>query len=339
MDFLGKTCPVCSQNFHEGDDVVVCPKCGAPYHRDCYKQNGKCIFPELHKDGKNWKDVYDDDPTENKDVIRCISCGTENDKNAKICKKCGAFISRNISFNINENAENEKNGKPGEENFENYIPGMSGNPFTIFIDPMGGVSKDEDFDGVSGAELSKYVGVNTQYYLPVFAKIKSVGKSKFNMSAFLFSGAWFLFRKRYLIGIIISVLFFITEIISVFLVSAYSTPIYREAQNAFKEVNIQYPMIGNYISFAYEHYSAAGVFWTVLPYILIAVKLSIAVFSGFLGNKIYYKASVKNIKMIKSKNHDGDTMKAVAEAGGTNTAAALVFVICYAILSVASLFV
>ena len=339
MDFLGKTCPVCSQNFHEGDDVVVCPKCGAPYHRDCYKQNGKCIFPELHKDGKKWKDVYDDDPTENKDVIRCISCGTENDKNAIVCKKCGAFISRNISFNINENAENEKNGKPGEENFENYIPGMSGNPFTIFIDPMGGVSKDEDFDGVSGAELSKYVGVNTQYYLPVFAKIKSVGKSKFNMSAFLFSGAWFLFRKRYLIGIIISVLFFITEIISVFLVSAYSTPIYREAQNAFKEVNIQYPMIGNYISFAYEHYSAAGVFWTVLPYILIAVKLSIAVFSGFLGNKIYYKASVKNIKMIKSKNHDGDTMKAVAEAGGTNTAAALVFVICYAILSVASLFV
>ena len=339
MDFFFFLCPVCSQNFHEGDDVVVCPKCGAPYHRDCYKQNGKCIFPELHKDGKNWKDVYDDDPTENKDVIRCISCGTENDKNAIVCKKCGAFISRNISFNINENAENEKDGKPGEENFENYIPGMSGNPFTIFIDPMGGVSKDEDFDGVSGAELSKYVGVNTQYYLPVFAKIKSVGKSKFNMSAFLFSGAWFLFRKRYLIGIIISVLFFITEIISVFLVSAYSTPIYREAQNAFKEVNIQYPMIGNYISFAYEHYSAAGVFWTVLPYILIAVKLSIAVFSGFLGNKIYYKASVKNIKMIKSKNHDGDTMKAVAEAGGTNTAAALVFVICYAILSVASLFV
>ena len=92
MDFLGKTCPVCSQNFHEGDDVVVCPKCGAPYHRDCYKQNGKCIFPELHKDGKNWKDVYDDDPTENKDVIRCISCGTENDKNAIVCKKCGAFI-------------------------------------------------------------------------------------------------------------------------------------------------------------------------------------------------------------------------------------------------------
>ena len=59
MDFLGKTCPVCSQNFHEGDDVVVCPKCGAPYHRDCFKQKGKCIFPELHKDGKSWKDVYD----------------------------------------------------------------------------------------------------------------------------------------------------------------------------------------------------------------------------------------------------------------------------------------
>ena len=339
MDFLGKTCPVCSQNFHEGDDVVVCPKCGAPYHRDCFKQKGKCIFPELHKDGKSWKDIYDDDPTENNDVVKCISCGTDNDKNAIVCKNCGAFISRNVSVNINENTSDEKDSHINDENFENYIPGMSGNPFSVFIDPMGGVSKDDDFDGVSGAEISKYVGVNTQYYLPVFAKIKNIGKSKFNLSAFLFSGAWFLFRKRYLIGIIISILFFITELSSVFLVSAYSAPIYKEAENAFKEVNIQYPMIGNYISFAYEHYSAAGVFWAVLPYILIAVRLFIAVFSGFTANKIYYRTSVKNIKLIKSKNHDGDTMKAVAEAGGTNAAAAWVFIICYAILSIASLFV
>ena len=30
MDFLGKKCPVCSKNFHEDDDIVVCPECGTP---------------------------------------------------------------------------------------------------------------------------------------------------------------------------------------------------------------------------------------------------------------------------------------------------------------------
>ena len=25
------------------DDIVVCPDCGAPYHRDCYEKLGRCI--------------------------------------------------------------------------------------------------------------------------------------------------------------------------------------------------------------------------------------------------------------------------------------------------------
>ena len=42
MNYKGVSCPVCGQEFKEGDDIVVCPECGAPHHRSCYKQLGNC---------------------------------------------------------------------------------------------------------------------------------------------------------------------------------------------------------------------------------------------------------------------------------------------------------
>lgn len=38
MDYTGKKCPICSEKFKADDDIVVCPKCGAPYHRSCYEK-------------------------------------------------------------------------------------------------------------------------------------------------------------------------------------------------------------------------------------------------------------------------------------------------------------
>lgn len=29
MNYKGVSCPVCGQEFKEGDDIVVCPECGA----------------------------------------------------------------------------------------------------------------------------------------------------------------------------------------------------------------------------------------------------------------------------------------------------------------------
>ena len=56
MEYKGKPCPVCMRTFRDEDDVVVCPKCGAPYHRECYQEKGKCIFIDLHNSGKSWKE-------------------------------------------------------------------------------------------------------------------------------------------------------------------------------------------------------------------------------------------------------------------------------------------
>ena len=49
--YTGNHCPVCEQAFTDTDDIVVCPDCGAPYHRVCYEKLGQCIHRPAHAAG------------------------------------------------------------------------------------------------------------------------------------------------------------------------------------------------------------------------------------------------------------------------------------------------
>ena len=55
IDYTGMPCPVCGKRFVKGDDIVVCPRCGAPYHRACFEEKGDCIFQDLHSAGETWQ--------------------------------------------------------------------------------------------------------------------------------------------------------------------------------------------------------------------------------------------------------------------------------------------
>ena len=48
MKYTSYKCPVCNNQFSEEDDVVVCPECGTPHHRECYIQNGNCANADKH---------------------------------------------------------------------------------------------------------------------------------------------------------------------------------------------------------------------------------------------------------------------------------------------------
>ena len=52
--YEGAKCPVCHAYLMEDDDIVVCPDCGAPHHRECWKSLGHCGCEELHAQGKAW---------------------------------------------------------------------------------------------------------------------------------------------------------------------------------------------------------------------------------------------------------------------------------------------
>ena len=41
-------CALCHAYLFPEDDVVYCPECGAPHHRECYNKIGKCALEEFH---------------------------------------------------------------------------------------------------------------------------------------------------------------------------------------------------------------------------------------------------------------------------------------------------
>ena len=55
MFYDNKVCDGCSDVMLEGDDIVVCPECGTPQHRECYKKNNQCVNAHLHAEGFDWR--------------------------------------------------------------------------------------------------------------------------------------------------------------------------------------------------------------------------------------------------------------------------------------------
>ena len=74
MEIRSGKCSLCGKPFTDGDDVVVCPECGAPYHRACYEKEGKCVYSARHGTGF----AYQEPARAN--TVRCGNCGADNSK-------------------------------------------------------------------------------------------------------------------------------------------------------------------------------------------------------------------------------------------------------------------
>lgn len=180
-----KSCARCNAYLFNEDDVVYCPVCGAPHHRECYNAIGHCALEDLHGTDEQYDLVKakleaeaekntaesDDDTTqaeENENVI-CKACGSEYPKSEPRCTTCGApNFERNVHF-------------PN-------------------IDFFGGHKRDEEIaEGVTAEDAAKFVNVNAHRYVPKFAEGR---KASFNVLGFFFPAPWFFSRKMYKSGIL-----------------------------------------------------------------------------------------------------------------------------------------
>ena len=51
----GQKCPICKAYLFDNDDLVFCPECGAPHHRDCYAALGHCAYKDKHGTSEGYK--------------------------------------------------------------------------------------------------------------------------------------------------------------------------------------------------------------------------------------------------------------------------------------------
>lgn len=91
--YEGYTCPVCGEKFKESDDIVACPECGAPHHRDCWKKEGHCHFVADHGTDRQWaRPQAGDSANSAESAVEgkvCPHCGEKNPEFAEFCSRCG----------------------------------------------------------------------------------------------------------------------------------------------------------------------------------------------------------------------------------------------------------
>ncbi|MBQ9083810.1 MAG: zinc-ribbon domain-containing protein [Clostridia bacterium] len=184
----GTVCPLCGKPLTENDDIVVCPDCGTPHHRACWKAHGQCGCPEHHTTAHETcsepaapetSEIPEIPEVQKPEVQVCFYCRTDNDPDARFCHHCGHPLS------------------PAPD-----MPGVR-----LIFDPLGGVKPDAQIDGVSAKDLADVVGPRSSYYLPIFQRIaKKQRPLPLNLSALFFDMQWLFIRKMYLPAIGITLL-------------------------------------------------------------------------------------------------------------------------------------
>lgn len=290
----GQKCPVCNAYLFDNDDLVFCPQCGAPHHRDCYAALGHCAYADKHGTEEGYKPpVKDENENKNQDAQAnqtaqkpCRFCGEPLDSNEAVCHKCGR-------------------------------PRTAGAPpfgATVIMDPLGGVLPDETIDGVPAKEIKSFVAVNTQRYLPKFKAMSERKKGSWNWAAFLVPHVWFLYRKMYLPGVLFSLLLIAASLFLLPLSSIISTfPAEATASTG---------VLARYLA---ENLATINPFALYLAIFGSILELLVRIVAGFIGDKIYKKTVVTSVKKVKESTEISEPLElALARKGGVNTILGLI---------------
>ncbi len=293
MDFSKYICPVCKTQFSPEDDVVVCPDCGTPHHRECWKNTGHCHNIEYHgKEGGAPVETIADDTSKIADAN--LADGETTAQTEDFTENSqGAF-----SFN--------------KEEIENLSDSEKDKTIRNIFEEFNGKKTDEVYlDGNKISSIEAAIGKNQKYYIPRFMLAEKMKKENiFNPFAFVFPLAWSLYRKMYKLSALIFAIYFgMFSLLSYWILS--DEEFYEATVACSQEDPAYYSKI-----FLYEAGQLEGnltpnqenlreiINETELPQWLSAmnfiVDLAIKVFMGLRGTFLYYKKLQKNIKKAKT---------------------------------------
>lgn len=239
-DYKGNTCPVCKQKFKEADDIVVCPDCGTPYHRECWKKVGVCVHQADHAAGFEWTpdNVISDRP----DDIVCPNCGTHNPLGAKYCNHCGVSLPDhpdNVQYQqdhpapggngpVYANGSYQADGapqyrqapRPEQAPDQEFFSAGSMGPDGFTCKEVG---PDDPIDGIKARDWASYVGPSSIYYMMQFFRMQETRrKAVISFSAFFLGPFYFFYRKMWKQGVLFALLDFIVTLPSLLYLMAVS---------------------------------------------------------------------------------------------------------------------
>ncbi len=341
MDYTNRICSVCGNAFGKDDDIVVCPECATPHHRECWFKNGFCVNSDKHAEGFVWTKSKDEPaenpvqnerenytPETNEDSAKiCHICGSENPADTLHCGNCGAFFGNEEKTTELVNcaycgAENDaraircKNcGAPVLKIFR------SDNPFIQIT----GMHPDEPVAGVTANEASLYTQTSARFYLKKFKKIDSK-KLTFNWAAFFFAPYWFFYRKLYKAGIAALLVFVSVSMLTVGLVSP-SLKAYDEYIGTVNPIIQSLSERDTAITAEEEQTlieSQERFVKTAAPPLLLSlfIMLGEKLICGFIADKLYYNKMKDDLGAISEAVNDSEVKQIMILKRGKPSAVA-----------------
>lgn len=298
--YEGLQCPVCHKGFSDTDDMVVCPQCGLPHHRNCWNTIGACAAEKDHNTPNQWsRDQAQAEATkgyvppqgEPQNSQICPHCYTRNGEFSEFCSHCGRHLK----------ATDWHSGQPMNEEppVAQYTPFRMGdvNPEVY--------SASERIGDFSAADMAAMVGSNTRYYIPRFRRMAQNGSGGWNFCAFLFGPYWLLIRKMFVPGILLFVMQTVLSLATVILYEPLFNAVSESDVLSATEQIMQNPL---FIPVA------------VLSLFLFAIRIVL----GLRGNE-YYKLVCEK-KIIKAREKTPDISSAeLTSAGGISIGITVLF--------------
>ncbi len=319
MFYDNKMCDGCSELMHEGEDIVVCPECGTPQHRECYQKNNECVNAHLHAENFDWR-------VANATPEKAEEPSTDTEKEAD--SEADDEISKKPRIQVITSADEIPDIPiPEFRADEIYVNGQT-------------VNTKEDMGGATVKEIVTYTQVNHRHYLKRFARNKHK-KSFFlswNWGAFFFGPVWFFYRKLYKAGAIMLALAISAAIAVVpfesTLTSAAETlePMYQEFLEASSALSGD-PSEENQAEYDRLYSALWAELKAVMPktmLVLLATVLFPRFIPALIANYLYRKKMLEDIKFAREATTDEKILRySLIRRGGVSLLAGIAAQLAY----------
>ncbi len=313
--YEGLSCPHCHRAFKDSDDIVACPVCGAPHHRDCWNDVGECVYAADHGTENEWsrdKAVNQSAPQDTVDNDKCCPhCGHANPSFAEFCAHCGKEIPSEEWHSQDVPPPPPFHAPYGapQNNYHEYAPFHVQSPF-------GGVSPDADIDGETARDVAAVVASNTQYYMPRFEKM-SRNKSKVSMNwcALFLTEYWLFHRKQYIMGALVMAFNLMLGVLSTGIAYMY---VFLPFESSTGLSSVSYPALAAWIT---DNPSVQPA--VLLLGLVTLTTFAVRLFFGLFGNSVYLQSCLKTIRRAREEYPEGYQAQ-LPIYGGTSFVLALV---------------
>ena len=310
MDYTGIKCPICEKEFQADDDIVVCPECGTPHHRECYFSLSHCANEEKHAEGFQFETGK----------LRKIA--------EQIVKSSASPAESEPEFSSPDEEARyyEAKGIDDKPDFQSPIFGGMGQ---LSMD----LGENPQIDGIPFDEVIEYVGRDSGSARLLFnlTLIDRLKRLRPNFIVLFFPYIWFFARKMYKVGAAVLACFLI---LTVAFTNSNTVKYIKSTADLYDkalsgEITVEQFEAG-LLSLRENGTGNSYIFEAAPQVISVVLRLVLALFA----NKWYLQKMKKQILLTREECSSMDEyMAALRRKGGKSIPAAVASVLIFAFVN------